>query len=65
MSLASEHLQEIENLAGLERRKREEIVKVTLGSLFLGNSCFPWISLVPSTYRKSFLAGSDTVGCSR
>jgi len=33
-SLASEHLQSIEDLLGLERQKQEEIVKVTLGSIF-------------------------------
>jgi len=33
-SLASEHLREIENLASPERQKKEEIVKITLGSIF-------------------------------
>jgi len=37
-SLASEHLQEIENLAEPERLKREEIVKITLGSMFTAGS---------------------------
>ncbi|KAH9971621.1 cytochrome P450 [Russula compacta] len=33
-SLASQYLQEIEDLAGPERQKQEEIIKVTLGSIF-------------------------------
>jgi len=37
-SLASEHLQEIENLIDSERRKKEEIVKITLGSIFSGDA---------------------------
>jgi hypothetical protein len=35
-SLASEHLQEIENLASAERQKREEIIKSAMGSIFAG-----------------------------
>jgi len=37
-SLASEHLQEIENLIGSERQKREEIIKITMGSIFSGDA---------------------------
>ncbi|KAF8498603.1 cytochrome P450 [Russula emetica] len=35
-SLASEHLQELENLVGSEREKQEEIIKVTTGSMYQG-----------------------------
>jgi hypothetical protein len=34
--LASEHLQELENLVGPEREKQEEIIKVTTGSMYSG-----------------------------
>lgn len=44
-SLASEHLQEIENLAVSERQKREEIVKTALGSLYSGKA-YPRMTLV-------------------
>jgi hypothetical protein len=37
-SLASENLQEIENLNGSERQKKEDIIKMTLGSIFVGNA---------------------------
>ncbi len=35
-SLASEHLQEIENLASPEREEQERVVKYTLASMFTG-----------------------------
>jgi len=37
-SLASEHLQEIENLATPERQKQEVVVKQTLGSMYMAGS---------------------------
>jgi len=37
-SLASERLQELENLVGSEREKQEEVIKVTTGSMYLGGS---------------------------
>jgi len=37
-SLASEHLQEIEYLIGPEHQKKDEIVKITLGSIFTAGS---------------------------
>ena len=59
-SLASEHLQKLENLVGSEREKQEEILKVTTGSMFSGeSSCYnglgAWHLLC------LFSAGSDTV----
>jgi len=44
-SLASEYLQEIENLAVSERQRKEEVVKVALGSLYSGKA-YPWMTLV-------------------
>jgi len=35
-SLASGFLQEIESLTGSERQRKEEIIKIALGSTFLG-----------------------------
>jgi hypothetical protein len=37
-SLAREHLQEIESLAGSEHHRKEAIVKITLGSIFQGKA---------------------------
>jgi hypothetical protein len=37
-SLASEHFQEIENLVGSERQKKEDIIKMTMGSMFVGTA---------------------------
>jgi hypothetical protein len=59
-SLASEHLQEIENLVGSEREKQEEIIKVTTGSMYAGEALYyngsgTWHLL------DLFSAGSDTV----
>jgi hypothetical protein len=59
-SLASEHLQELENLVGSEREKREDIIKVTTGSMYSGeallyNGSGTWHLLY------LFSAGSDTV----
>jgi len=59
-SLASEHLQELENLVGSEREKQEEIIKVTTGSMYSGeglchNGSGTWHLL------DLFSAGTDTV----
>ena len=35
-SLATEHLREIESLVGPEYQNKEDIIKITLGSIFLG-----------------------------
>jgi len=37
-SLASEHLQNLESLVGSERQRQEEVIKSTLGSLYLAGS---------------------------
>jgi hypothetical protein len=39
-SLASEHLQELGSLVGSERQKQEEIIRVTMGSLFSGETLY-------------------------
>jgi Cytochrome P450 len=59
-SLASEHLQELDNLVGSEREKQEEVIKATMGTMYLGEA---------SCYNGSgtrhlvdlFLAGLNTV----
>src|ERR1700679_1235264 len=61
-SLASEHLQELENV-GSEREKQEEIIKVTTGSMYSGEALYyngsgTWDLL------DLFSAGSDTVSIS-
>ncbi|KAI0299508.1 cytochrome P450 [Russula brevipes] len=55
-SLASEHLQSIEALLGLERQKQEEIVKVTLGSIFTGKSPYSRTRYTVSAMASLFLA---------
>jgi hypothetical protein len=64
-SLASEHLREIENLPDSERQKQEEIIKITLGSMFSGNVSY--LADISRTWhsRGFFAAGSGTVGVSR
>jgi hypothetical protein len=39
-SLASEHLEELESLTGLEHQKQEEVVRVAMGSIYFGESIF-------------------------
>jgi hypothetical protein len=58
--LASEHLQELENLVGPERDKQEEIIKVTTGSMYLGEALYYYGS---GTWHllELFSAGLDTV----
>jgi hypothetical protein len=61
--LASEHLQELENLVGPEREKQEEIIKVATGSMYSGEAlCYngsgTWHLL------QLFSAGANTVGVS-
>ena len=51
-SLSSKLLQEIENLAGSERRKQEEVVKVALGSIFSGIKIF--VDGIHYTYELFF-----------
>ena len=51
-SLASEHLQEMEDLSVLERRKKEEIVKITLGSIFSGDASNSRIRRIRGTYES-------------
>ena len=48
-SLASQYLQEIEDLAGPERQKQEETIKVTLGSIFGGDVSYLWTACVALT----------------
>jgi hypothetical protein len=36
--LAGEHLQELDSLVGSERQKQEEIIKVTMGSMYSGEA---------------------------
>jgi hypothetical protein len=62
-SLASEHLQELENLVGSEREKQEKTIKVTTGSMYSGDALYyngsgTWHLL------DLFSAGSDTVSIS-
>ena len=59
-SLASEHLQELENLVGSEREKQEEIIKVTTGSMYSGEALYYNGSGTPHLLDL-FSAGSDTV----
>jgi hypothetical protein len=62
-SLASEHLQQLENLVGPPRQKQEEVVVAALGSLYRGKVlCF--IDQVHGTYGTSS-AGLDSVRVSR
>jgi hypothetical protein len=42
-SLASECLQELECLVGLERQKQEDVVGITMGSIYQGEALYPWI----------------------
>ena len=39
-SLASECLQESESLVGLERQKQEEVIGVTMGSIYQGEALY-------------------------
>ena len=39
-SLAGEHLQELESLVGSERQKREEVIKVAMGSMYQGEALY-------------------------
>jgi hypothetical protein len=48
-SLASEHLQELDSLVGLERQKQEEIIKVTMGSMYSGESLYSWFGYLAFT----------------
>jgi len=48
-SLASEHLQELESLVGSERQKQEEIIKVAMGSMYLGETLYSWIGYMGFT----------------
>ena len=41
--MAVEHLQELESLVGSERQKREEIIKVTMGSMYQGEALYSWV----------------------
>jgi hypothetical protein len=66
-SLAGEQLQESESFVGSERQKREEVVRVAMGSVYQGKR-FLFMIPVPGTYKISlilFSAGSDTVRFSR
>jgi hypothetical protein len=66
VSLAREHLQEIENLADSERQKEEEFVKITLGSMYTGNAHIHGrVTCTPLTYGGFLSAGSGAVGISR
>jgi hypothetical protein len=48
-SLASEHLQELESLVGLERQNQEEIIKVAMGSMYLGETLYSWVGYMAFT----------------
>jgi hypothetical protein len=39
-SLASEHLQKLENLVSSEREKQEEVIKATMGTMYLGEALY-------------------------
>jgi len=61
-SLASEHLQELENLVGSEHEKQEEIIKVTTGSMYSAGSdttvssmtsFFMALTLFPQVQRRA------------
>jgi hypothetical protein len=39
-SLASEYLQEIDNLVDFERREEEEIIKRVTGSMYIGEALY-------------------------
>jgi hypothetical protein len=39
-SVASEHLQELERLVGLERQNQEEVVGVAMGSIYQGKALY-------------------------
>jgi hypothetical protein len=52
-SLAGEHLQELESLVGLERVKQEEVVKVTMGSMYQG-VLTAFMNQIHETYKCSF-----------
>jgi hypothetical protein len=55
-SLAGEHLQELESLVGSERQKQEEVIRVTMGSMYEGEA-FSYIhelNQVRVTYKTSF-----------
>ena len=39
-SLASEHLQELDSLDGLERQKQEEAIKESMGSIYWGKAIY-------------------------
>jgi hypothetical protein len=56
-SLANSNLHEIENLASPERQKQEEIIKRTLGSMFLGAS----LQIQATCYSLYGSGGIDTV----
>jgi len=42
-SLATGFLQEIESFTGSERQRKEDIIKIALGSMFLGEASYPWM----------------------
>jgi hypothetical protein len=48
-SLASEHLQELDSLVGSERQKQEEIIKITMGSLYAGETLYSWVGYLAFT----------------
>jgi hypothetical protein len=50
-SLASEHLQELEGLVGLEREMQEEVVGVTMGSMYHGEALLSLIKFMGLTRR--------------
>jgi hypothetical protein len=52
-SLASEHLQEVEGLVGSEREMQEEVVGVTMGSMYQGVLTV-FMNRIYGTYKCSF-----------
>jgi Cytochrome P450 len=54
-SLASEHLQELENLVGSARQEQEEVVVAALGSLYKGEVPYslPYVGLTGHPFSRS------------
>ena len=64
-SLAGEHLQELDNLAGSERQKQEEIIKEVMGSMYQGEILY-YIRESGNWHLQDLIsAGFETVRVSR
>jgi hypothetical protein len=60
-SLAGQHLQELDNLAGSERQMQEEVIKVAMGSIYQGTVKHHNHESRTSNLRDLFSASLDTV----